>query len=170
MDSSKSVQGKWWSRGSLSSYSLMWQGCGCLPVPSALGQASGRHFYGLQAASVQSAPRTPLLSGLEGRSWLDASNTSYPLMPVPCVRSTQFTDDQVHLLGAALESACGHCKANVRSHLCACVWLPSPCQAVPLMLSPFRAVWNEAGDPDVLNVIAYKPIKESSLFLTLEQY
>ena len=30
--------------------------------------------------------------------------------------------------------------------------------------------WNEAGDPDILNVIAYKRIKESSLFLTLEQY
>lgn len=120
--------------------------------------------------SSHSAPRTPLVSGLEGRNWLDASNTSYPLMPVPCVQGTQVTDDQVHLSGAALESACGHCKANVRSHSCACMWLPYPCQAVPLTLSTFGALWNGAGDPDVLNVIAYKRIKESSLFLTLDQY
>lgn len=55
--------------------------------------------------------------------------------------------------------------------LCACVWLPSP----RVRQSSFDAELhlgqsgNEAGDPDVLNVIAYKPIKESSL-LTLEQY
>ena len=47
--------------------------------------------------------------------------------------------------------------------------VPYPYQAVPLTLSPFGAVWNEAGTPDVLNVIAYKGIKENSLFLTLEQ-
>ena len=62
MDSSKSVQGKWGSRGSLFSYSRMWQGCGCLPVLSALRQASGRDFYGLQAASVHSLHPSPLWS------------------------------------------------------------------------------------------------------------
>ena len=59
MDTSKSVQGKWWSRGSLCSHSLMWRGCGCLPVLLALGQASGRHFCGLQAASAHSLHPAP---------------------------------------------------------------------------------------------------------------